>query len=269
MLKLDPTHVEANYQIAVLYQAAGSFREALEHLERLPPEVQERAQALALRCAVEAGLGDLAKAELRARQWLKSPELSEPDVDLILPALAGANAQHLAVMLLEGLAQRGLASADSLRRLASLYETRGELARARQSYEKAAEAGEVTAPLLVDLARVAYKEKDFEGALSYLAHARDLEPRNSGIHFFFGMTCVEMDLPVEAERSLRTAVELDPENPYYNYALGAVIANGRKWKEAVPYFEKYCSKKPDDPGASSRWRRPISTVSSSIWRGRN
>ncbi len=247
LVRLDPDNVEANYQIAVLYQAKGSFREALSHLERLPADVQDRPQALALRCAVEAGLGDVAKAEAWAHQLLKSPDLSVPDVDLVLPALAKLNDNDLAVLLLEGLVQRRLASADTLRRLASLYETRGELGRARQTYEKSAEAGNVTAPLLVDLARVAYKEKDFEGALSYLAHARDLEPRNSGIHFFFGMACVEMDLPVEAEKSLRAAIELDPGNPYYNYALGAVIANGRKWKEAVPFFEKYSRKKPDDP----------------------
>jgi Flp pilus assembly protein TadD len=103
------------------------------------------------------------------------------------------------------------------------------------------------AALLLDLGRVAYKEKDYQGALGYLAHARDLEPRNPAIHFFFGVVLIEMDLPLEAEGSLSLAAELDGRNPYVAYALGAVKSQMRKWDEAVDWFERYCTLKPDDP----------------------
>jgi len=246
VLRLDPASVEANYQIAVLLQQDGMFRESLEHLNRLPADVQERAQALSLRCAAEAASGDSAKAEQTAQRLLASGDLSEADVTSILPALVKAD--EIAIRLLQGLTVKGLASAGSIRLLGGLYEKKDQLAEARQTYEKAASAaGKATMDVLTDLARVAYKQKDWEGALSYLAHARDLEPQNASIHFFFGMVAVEMDLPVEAEKSLRKALELSPENPTYNYALGAVVANSRNWKEAASLFEKYCRKKPDDP----------------------
>ena len=244
VLRRDPASVEANYQVAVLLQREGLFRESLEHLNNLPAEVQEKAQALALRCAAQAASGDAAAGET-AQRLLGSADLSESDITSILPALAKTD--DLALRLLEGLDRRRLASAGSIRLLAGLHEKREKLPDARRTYERAAQAaGKVTPDLLVDLARVAFKEKDWEGALSYLAHARDLAPNDAAIHFFFGMVTVEMDLPVEAEKSLRKALELKPENPYYNYALGAVVANSRKWKEAALYFETFCREKPDD-----------------------
>ncbi len=244
LLRLDPASVEANYQVAVLLQREGLFRESLEHLNNLPEDVREKAQALALRCAAQAALADAAAGET-AQRLLGSADLTEADVTSMLPALGKAD--DLAIRLLEGIDRRGLASPDSVRLLAGSYERHGNFGEARKTYERAAQAaGKVTPDLLVDLARVAYKQKDWEGSLSYLAHARALAPNDAAIHFFFGMVTVEMDLPVEAEKSLRKALELSPENPYYNYALGAVVANSRKWKEAALHFETYCRKKPDD-----------------------
>jgi Flp pilus assembly protein TadD len=55
------------------------------------------------------------------------------------------------------------------------------------------------------------QQKDYERALGYLAHARDVRPNDAAIEFFFGIGCVEMDLVVEARKALRRAVELAPE----------------------------------------------------------
>ena len=101
--------------------------------------------------------------------------------------------------------------------------------------------------LLIDLARVAHKARDLRGALGYLAHARDLQPGNAQVHFFFGMVCVGLDLGVEAYRSLLEAVRLEPANPHFNYALGAVSLQRRDPAEALPYFRKYSELTPGDP----------------------
>src|SRR5205807_6416172 len=65
--------------------------------------------------------------------------------------------------------------------------------------------------------------------------------------FFFGMVCVDLDLPVEARRSLTEAVRMDSKNAYYNYALGAVAVQSRTPGDAVPYFQEYIAHKPEDP----------------------
>ncbi len=245
VLQYEPGNQEANYQAAALLTSRGDFRTSMEHLAQLSADEQDRPRALSIRCANQTGLGDFAEAKATAGKLLDHPQLSEQDVADILPALEALDRDAIRTALLEGLQRRHLASARSLRYLAAIYERRGRFAEARAVLEEAGGSG-VNTPLLVDLARVAYKQSDLNGALGYLAHARDLEPRNAGVHFFFGMIAVEMDLPLEARKSLEEAVRLDPNNAWYNYALGAVAAQGRSPEEAVPYFRKYSQLKPGD-----------------------
>lgn len=247
LLKIEPDNAEARYQAAYMVLLEGSYLTSLSLLERLPAAFQQKAQVLALRCAAEAGAGRSDRAAATALDLLKSPELAEADILTIQPVLAAKKQWRLETSLLQALEARRMASASSLARLAALYEEQSQLVQARRTLENAASAGPLTAELLTMLARVAYKQQDREGVLGYLAHARDLDPKNAAVHFFFGLVCVEMDLPIEAEKSLGTAVQLDPDNAWYNYALGAVTAQVRKWDSAIPYFEKYVLLRPGDP----------------------
>jgi tetratricopeptide (TPR) repeat protein len=185
-----------------------------------------------------------------ASRVLASQELSEADVLAILPILEARQSKEsadLQLRLVEGLANRRLASAAALHKQAFLYENGGRLDHARQTLEKIATLDGPTSQLLLDLARVAHKQRDHRGALGYLAHARDLRPDEAGIHFFFGMVCVELNLGAEAYESMSKAVSLEPDNAYYNYAMGAVSLQRRDPSEAIPYFRKYRQLKPEDP----------------------
>jgi superkiller protein 3 len=97
------------------------------------------------------------------------------------------------------------------------------------------------------MAWISYRNRDYEGALSYLAHARDLKPNDPRIHLFFGMTCVELNLSVDALASMEKAVSLDPDNPFSNYVLGSTVMKWREPAEAIPYLKKYTDARPDDP----------------------
>ena len=109
-------------------------------------------------------------------------------------------------------------------------------------------AGEPRNPQhLFELARVAYLEHDFEGALGYLGHARDLTPGDARVHFLFGMVLVELNLPMEARKSVEKAVALDPGNPDYNYGLGSIVLRARDAANAVVSFRKYVAERPEDP----------------------
>lgn len=99
---------------------------------------------------------------------------------------------------------------------------------------------------LVELARVADATKDHQGALGYLAHARDLEPGNAHVHFLFAEIAMEMDLVMQARASLNEALRLDPTNPAYNYAMGFVILQTRDAATAAGYFQKFLAAKPDN-----------------------
>jgi len=247
LLAFDPDHMEANYQAAWLLNRLGRFSLSLAHLARLPPDAQQRAAALALRCADTAALGGRAQAEAASKQLAAASDLSEADILPILPTLHEHSADDLAIRLLDTLTERGLSSNVGLQALAGLQEKQGRFKEARASLEKDLQLEPPSASVLIRLAKLAYQSADLEGAIGYLAHARDLEPRNAAVHFFFGMVCIELKLPPEAKQSLSEAVRLDPDNPYYHYALGAVLLQEKNPDGAIPHLRKYRDIHPDDP----------------------
>jgi tetratricopeptide (TPR) repeat protein len=247
LLDFEPDNVEANYQAAWLLNRLAGYADSLAHLGRLPEEAQQRSQALALECADNAALGKAAQAEATGKKLLGAGDLTEADIVSIAPVLIKAHATDLAIRLFEGLAGRNLASPEAQRQLVSLYETGGRFQEARTLLEKSLEREQPSSAGLSQLARLAYRAGDREAALGYLAHARELDPGNAAVHFFFGMVCVELKLPPEAEKSLQEAVRLNPGDAYYNYALGAVLVNSHKPDEAIPLFRKYREERPKDP----------------------
>lgn len=247
LLEFQPDHAEANYQAAWLLNRLGKFGGSLEHLARLSGDARQSAPALALLCANNAALGKRAPAEAAAKQLSAAADMTEADVLPILTVLHDHQAGDLAARLLGALVERGKASPAVLQALAGLQEEQGRFKEARQSLEKDLQLESPSAPVLNRLAKLAYQAGDLEGAIGYLAHARDLEPANAAIHFFFGVVCIELKLPPEAKQSLKEAVRLDPDNSYYHYALGSVLLQEKNADEAIPHFRKYRAAHPDDP----------------------
>jgi tetratricopeptide (TPR) repeat protein len=245
LLRFDPANTEALYQAAYVAAGMNDWKGSRAFLERLPEASRSRPQTLALLAVDLAAIGESARAKDVANRLLEHPDLMDDDIRAVIDRTSDDDMREL---LLEGLDRRGLASAESLRQLGVLEARRARFDRAREVLERAMRAeGMATAPVLLDLARVAYKQKDFQGALGYLAHARDLDPQNAEVHFFFGITCVELNLGSEAYESLKKAVALAPENAFVNYAMGAVAIHRHEPSEALPYFEAYVRLRPEDP----------------------
>jgi tetratricopeptide (TPR) repeat protein len=247
LLAIDSLNPEALYQSAVLLANQGRFQESGTLVARLPEDVRNRPQVLALIATDAGGVGHLAAAIAAVRTLATHPDLSAPDVAGLLPALDHLKDDAVAGQLLEALDARHLADGPALQRLGEIYLRHDRLADARAMLERASAAGVPAVPVLLDLARAADKLGDHQGALGYLAHARQLDPSNARVHFMFGMICVEMDLVREAYESLKQAVTLAPDNALVNYAMGAVSMHRHEPAEALPYFEKYVQLTPDDP----------------------
>jgi tetratricopeptide (TPR) repeat protein len=250
LLNFEPNHVEANYQAAALLNKQGKFSQSLAHLARLPEDAQQRAAALAIRGSGDLALGKRAEAERALHQLSAAPDLTEADVLPMLVTLHEHSGDDLATELLQTLARRGIISNVGLQALAGLQEKQGHLKEARESLEKDLQLEPPSASVLIRLAKLSYQSGDLEGAIAYLAHARDLDPRNAAIHFFIGIVCVDLKLPPEAKQSLTEAVRLDPENALYHYALGAVLLHLRDPDGAISHFLKYRNARRDDPRGS-------------------
>jgi len=249
VLGYEPANAEANYQLAALLLRDARYRESLNHVSRLPLEMQRKAQTLAIKCADYAGVDDRRNADDAAALLATSTDFSAADALQLLPALVAAKRDDLLISLLEHLQSHEALSPGLERALGLAYERAGKLGEARTTLEKSVTKETLSAALLLELARVAHKQQDYQGSLGYLAHARDIEPNNANVHYSFGMVCVDLNLVAEARNSFEKAVKLDPENASYNYAMGATSVYRHDPAEAVPYFEKYLRIKPDDPRA--------------------
>jgi len=251
LLAVSPQNVEGNYQSAFLLTRLGKFELSLARLARLPAESRDRSSVLALQCANEAGLNRVSAARSTAGRLERASDLHEMDVLPIVGILVSHGQEPIARGLLASLSERRLASDQTYDYLARLYENAGEGNKAKEVLNQALSLpGQPSVTVLNGLARNAYRASDLEGALGFLAHARDLEPENAAIHFLVGLICIDLKLPPEADKSLREAVRLQPDDPYYNYALAAVLLQEHKPEEAIEHFRKFCHKRPKDARGS-------------------
>jgi tetratricopeptide (TPR) repeat protein len=246
VLKYEHKNAEAHYQSAVLLLQQEKYQESVNHILQLPEESRSTAQTLSLLCADYAAVGERTRAGDAVTALLANPDFSGADAQQALLGLRAGKRDDLIVTLLEGFEKREPLPAGLLQALALAYEGVGRLAESRTVLERSLTPENLAVQPLFELARVARKQRDYQGSLGYLAHARDLEPKNAGLHYFFGLVCMDMHLIAEARNSFEKAVQLDPENPSYNYAMGAISTFLHDPAEAVPYFEKYLKLKPAD-----------------------
>lgn len=242
--RLKPGDEEALSALALLEQQSGKFAESLRSVEKLDNAPAKSTSLQLIRCADLAALGRMADANTEARQIAAREDFTEADFLSVENAFNPPRSDPAVITLIEGLRNRNAAGLPSLRRLAIAYEQTGRPADARKTLEQVAILDPRNTAHLLELARLAEHSKDFEGAVGYLAHARDLEPNNPQIHFLFAMVASEMELPIEARASLERALKLDPDNPAYNYAMGFVILSTRDASTATSYFQKFVNAKP-------------------------
>ena len=240
VLRSKPTDPEAHASLAEIYAKQDKFAESLRQLDA------GKIDDLRLRCLDLSGSGRLPEAKAAAARLAKQADFSEADFAGMRGPLDAPKAAGVVVILGEGLDARGAADLASLQRLAVAYEQLQRPADARQTLERVAQLDPKNTAHLLELARLAEDGKDHEGALGYLAHARDLAPNMARIHFLFGLIAGEMNLPIEARQSLDKALAIEPDNLDYNYAMGSVILETRDAATAASYFQKFVAARPAD-----------------------
>jgi tetratricopeptide (TPR) repeat protein len=240
VLRAKPGDIEAHASLAQIYAKQEKFAESLRQLD------EGKIDDLRLRCVDLTGLGRMKEAEAAARRLAKESDFSEADFAMMHGPLDSPKAAATVAILAEGLDARGGAGVASLQRLAVAYERLRRPEDARRTLERVAQLDPQNVAHLLELARLAEEGKDHEGALGYLAHARDLAPNMARIHFLFGLIAGELSLPIEARKSLDKALAIEPDNPAYNYAMGSVILETRDAATAASYFEKFVRARPAD-----------------------
>ena len=246
VLQLDPSNDEAKYQLATIFAWDKSYQRSLDYLETLSEHAREQVGSEALRCLDETSLSHPERVLKAATALAANPDLTEQDAMVCLPALRAARRADLIEMIFAAAAGSQALSASGLRILGLAMEAEGKLRQARATLESAFAADDKSAPVLVDLTRVAEAANDHMGALGYLAHARELEPDDAGLAYEFGVICLKMDLYGEGRKAIAEAVKMAPGNPTYNYEMGMIVSRGNDPSEALPYLNKFHGLRPQD-----------------------
>jgi len=246
VIQLDPASDEAHYQAATMYAWNKDNRLSLEQLKKLSAQASSQIGAQALRCADDAALGPRNAATAAAVALAANPDLTEQDADTCLPALRSARRADLIEPLFAAVATHQPLSAPGLRILGLAQEANGKLAAARATLESAFALESKSVVLLEDMTRVAKAAHDNEGALGYLAHARDLDPNNAALPYEFGFICVRMGLLAEARKAIAEALRLAPDEPAYNLAMGQVVSFSDDPSQALPYLKRFHDLRPHD-----------------------
>jgi tetratricopeptide (TPR) repeat protein len=246
-LTVSPANAEANYQAAVLSMRSQHYERSLAYLAKMDSAARSGAGPLAIACADQAGLGRKEETASTAAALAAHPDLTEADAMGILPTLLTARRADIAIPVFSVLATRGGLSPAGLRAMGLAEEAAGTLSDARSTLERAFAVDSTSTPVLVDLARVSRAQKDYQGALGYLAHARDIAPANPSLPYYFGLACLDAGLLGEARKALADALRLAPENPDYNFAMGTVTSFAEDSAEALPYLQKYHALRPENP----------------------
>ena len=244
IIQLDPRNDEAHYQLANLYLWAKQHQLSLNQLEKLSESARMQVGAQALFCADRASLGQRDATSMAASALSANPDLTEADADTCLPALQKARRADLIEALFASVRNP---SADALRILALAQEANGKLKDARATLEDAFIKSNNSVVILEDLARIARAQNDNDGALGYLAHARDLAPHDPQLPYDFAAVCLRLRLFGEARKALADALRLAPDNPDYNLAMGLVVSYSSDPSQAIPYLKRYLDLKPNEP----------------------
>jgi tetratricopeptide (TPR) repeat protein len=249
LLRREPNHAEANYQAAMLLMWDHDYERSLQHLAKLGPEDRSRISAQIVLCADEAALHHASAADKAAAAIEAAPDLTEQDAMEVLPALRAAHRADLIESIFAAANNKTPLSANGLRILGLAQEGEGKLEIARKTLESAFVLSGSSVPILVDLTRVAKASKDYQGALGYLAHARDLQPNDASFAYEFGVLSLRMGLLGESRKAMDEAVKLSPDNAEYNFGMGTVSSFAQDATQGLPYLEKYHALRPSDPAA--------------------
>ncbi|HON00725.1 MAG TPA: tetratricopeptide repeat protein [Acidobacteriota bacterium] len=245
---LAPRDLEALYQGAFIAYLLGDPQQTLKLLSELPSDAWSRPRAVVLEAAAACLVQDSSRQRTVADRLIAASGWEEEDLLPLLPRLREAGRDEFVMRVFDHLNHLGRLSVQSTEDLAFLHDELGDYEGARLILMNLARRHPDLYSLLLRTAWLAYRHGDFEEALSYLAHARDLRPQDVRVHLLFGLACVELNLSVEALNAFQKALDLEPDNPYANYLYGVTAIHWKEPGEGIPYLRKYCDQRPEDPG---------------------
>lgn len=103
-----------------------------------------------------------------------------------------------------------------------LWETSGNLDNAMEKYAKALEIEPTNAPALASIARLKFRQTQYEEAAKYFARATDASPSDASLYNDWGLTLSKLGKHQEASQTIQKALAISPGTSRYANNLASV-----------------------------------------------
>ena len=118
--------------------------------------------------------------------------------------------------------------------LAMLLNEQGRNAEAEKQFRAVIGLGAKIAQVYYSLGLLlAEDESRLDEVAKILGQAAALAPKNARIHYNFGLALQKLGRPAEAERELRSALDLAPRTPDFLNALATLYIQQQRWPQAI------------------------------------
>ncbi len=176
VLDLQPRFIEAVYLNAVLFARRGNYQDAAVELEKLDGVLGRFPQALYYKALVAANLGRVETAVDYARRY-NTLVPGDPDgIKQVARSDIAARASAHAIPILERAAEAGLADAEMLDLLGSVYGNVGNTPAALNAFERAAAASPGDGTILTHLGLAQIQAGRVAAATGTLARSVEIAP---------------------------------------------------------------------------------------------
>jgi Flp pilus assembly protein TadD len=133
--------------------------------------------------------------------------------------------------------------------LAAVYADSGKDAKAQQVLEDAQQFKQYAGEVWTDLGALALRRGDLNRAGVYLGKAVARSPMRPKTRFNYALLLEQTKQPDKALAELKTASELDPEDPESHYLAGVIHLRGGQFEQAEAEFQAALKLKPNHPDA--------------------
>ena len=254
VVRLSPRHLQANYNLALIYSTRGENKKAIPYLERaagiFPPNKTPKTDDAVL-------LAALTRAYIIDRR--------KKDAENLIPVLEKLAAADLRVLFTLGLIQAELGNyeraaqifenvdrqrpntTDVLYNLGIAYYNLDKLADAQRALLQAVSLSPSQPEFYYRLGLIYSAQKDSDAAVSYWLKAIELKPDYHEPNFLIGEELLKYKKVAGALPFYQKAAELQPERVLYQLRLGVAYFRLQQYTDARRVFEQVLVKYPDDP----------------------
>jgi tetratricopeptide (TPR) repeat protein len=125
---------------------------------------------------------------------------------------------------------------------------KGRVGEAEKAYSGALEAKPTYIVALMNLGKLRFSQKNFDGAVEIFGRAVLAQPQSADANLYLGESFLQIKKGSKAVGYLNKAIELDPFGKAEAHLRLATLYNGAGMKDkAVLEYEKFLEKKPDYP----------------------